>query len=235
MTRALLAFFLMSGLAVLPANAQTPENKTVVNVNFGYQFSRHDFTNTNTFPLFGETGSFEVNPSIGQYGMADFGVRRSVWQQLGVGLEISTFSKTTNTSGTATLPDPLFFNRPNTVGIAASGLKHTEVGIHIPISWTVPVSEKIDLTFFAGPSFVLTTQDVIPSITVTSGVPTATPVSQSATAKGANFGVDATYMITTHIGAGIFLRDVVATAQLESVSNLKVGGAQGGIGLRFGF
>ena len=66
---------------------------------------------------------------------------------------------------------------------------------------------------------------------------TVTPnkVRQSGTAKGGNVGVDASYRFTPRLAGGLFLRFVPATAHLESISNLKVGGGQFGIGLRVNF
>ena len=52
------------------------------------------------------------------------------------------------------------------------------------------------------------------------------------TAKGVNVGADVTYLFTKTLGAGVFARYNGGSVSLDSVSDVKAGGFQLGIGAR---
>jgi hypothetical protein len=80
-------------------------------------------------------------------------------------------------------------------------------------------------------------QDLISRIDIPAGTQAAAPVieTQSKNAVGALVSVDFNYLVTRMIGAGIFIRYAGAKAALDAAPDLKVGGLQGGIGLRLRF
>jgi hypothetical protein len=134
------------------------------------------------------------------------------------------------------IPDPSFFDRPTIVTENTSGLDRSELGVHLQVVWRAPVTDKLDVSFSAGPSFIHLTQQV-----ATASIPAGTQnvdvtqKSESGTALGVNVGVDGSYMFQPQFGAGVFLRYAGGSVDLPAVSNVKVGGFQGGIGLRVRF
>ena len=131
----------------------------------------------------------------------------------------------------------MFFNQPQVTEQTVSDLKHTENAFYVQAVYIIPVTAKIDVALGIGPVFIHVNQDLVSNIDVPAGTQAAVPVveTQSKTAVGISLGFDGTYLFTPRIGAGLFLRYAGASADLGSVSDLSVGGAQVGLGLRVRF
>src|SRR5262249_20652095 len=155
-------------------------------------------------------------------------VRRNLWRKASIGVGVSTFSRTLDdVTGVATIPSPIFFNQPRTITTTTSGLKHSEIAVHLSFGWTFALSDRIDVLIYGGPTAVRVKQDAVPTITVNSNsTVTAVVQEQSGTATGGHIGFDARFRFSEHIGVGIFVRAAPATADLDSIPNLKVGGGQ---------
>jgi hypothetical protein len=119
--------------------------------------------------------------------------------------------------------------------------------------WVVPLRDKYEVAFVAGPSFftvrqtvatVQAPQDIREGVgftTVTINSVSVTDVKDSPV--GVNVGVDGTYWIRTirdiGIGVGGFVRyagaslDLATPGGVERDTELKTGGPQAAIGLRF--
>lgn len=238
MTKTICAFTLLAGLvAAQPASAQTPQAKTVISINIGGNLQKHPFRTGNSFTLFDETATFEASQEVKQGLLFDVSGARTIgWRDLSVSVGVSSFRRSSGASVTSSIPHPLFFDRSRTTTAAVDGLSHSELGIHLAAMWTMPVRRDLEVAFFAGPSFTRVSQKLVQTVTAdTSQVATPVVVSQSGTAPGANIGVDARYTLTSRYSAGMFLRYVQGTVDLESSSNLKVGGTQAGVGLRVRF
>src|SRR5207248_4806384 len=122
------------------------------------------------------------------------------------------------------------------LSIGASGLERTERAVQLQAVWLMPVSDKIDVAWSIGPSFVRVsqqfangtvapeTQNLILSNTTEKG-----------TAKGVNLGFDGNYMFTRRYGVGLFIHYTHGSVDLPSASGVKVGGVQTGLGGRLRF
>jgi hypothetical protein len=156
---------------------------------------------------------------------------------IGVAIGYSSFSSTGSVQGSATVPSPLFFNRNATVTINAADAKRTDRNVYLVLVGFVPITEKVELSAFVGPSITRVQQELIADVSVPAGTQNvvSTIQSQSATSKGVNVGVNATYLVLKQLGAGIFLRYNGGSVDLASVKDVKVGGFQAGIGLRLRF
>lgn len=239
MTKTVCVVTLLTGLALaVPAGAQTPatgQGKTVIAVNVGAHLQKHPFTTANSFPLFGETATFETKQSVNTGLMFDVSGARSIgWRSLSIAAGISVFSKSSNAAVTASIPHPAFFNRFRTTNISTDDLSHSQLGIHISAVWTMPLTQNIDVALAAGPSFTRVSQELVQSVAVDAATQVASPlvVRQTGVAKGGNVGADVRYHITNMYSAGMFVRYVHGTTDLESSANLRIGGAQAGIGIR---
>ena len=100
----------------------------------------------------------------------------------------------------------------------------------------MPLTDKIDATVVAGPSFFRLTQDILDA-TVPSGTQTANvaTLSEKGSSTGGHIGVNLSYMFAPNYGAGVFLRYAGASIDLPSAQDIKVGGLQLGIGARLRF
>ncbi len=228
----------LTGASTVSAQTQpAPATRGFVNVDVGAQPARGTITTSSTFPKHDETATFTSTGGVanGPFFQVAGGV--NVWRSLNVGVGISSFSSKSDSSATVVIPDPLFFNQPRTVTQVSPDLKRREVGVHLMAVWIMPITDKIDLAFSVGPSFIQVTQELVASANVPTGTQTFTPnvTSNSGTAKGANIGVDGSYMVTNRVGIGILLRYAGGSVNLESVSSTKAGGFQAAIGARVRF
>ena len=132
-----------------------------------------------------------------------------------------------------TVPDPLVFGQ-FTVVSAAPSLNHSEFGTHVKIAYVRQINDAINVALSGGPSFVRLSQDIA-GATLAGGVPIVSVVRQTATAVGVNAGIDLSYFFLPRVGGGVFVRYVGAQADLPAASGVKVGGFQGGLGLRLLF
>ena len=217
-----------------------PPSMGFVNVNVGGQAASRSVEVNQTFPLYGETARVTTSESVGSGALFDISGGYRVWRTVTAAIGFSNFSKSSDASGTATIPHPLVFDQPVTVNVSQSGLHHGERAVSVMASWLFPVTNEFDVTFAVGPSIFSATQEVI-SVSVPAGTQNANVSvgSESKTGVGAIFQVDGNYMLRRKWGAawgaGAFLRYAGATVDLPSVPDMKVGGFQLGGGLRARF
>lgn len=228
----LLAGFVLAGSS--PALAQTPAANTVfIDVNGGGQTQSRAINTSASFPIYGETATVNDAQKIASGPIFDISGGYRVWRGLSVGVGFSAFSRTSIGTVIASVPNPIVFNRPLAVTASSGDLKHSELGTHVMAVWFIPVTDEIDVDFFAGPSFIRVQQDVmtasVPPGTQTVNVATTR---QTGTARGGNVGISASYLFSRHYGAGLFMRYAGGSVDLPAVSNLKVGGFQIGGGMR---
>jgi hypothetical protein len=240
MTRNLVMAILFAAAAA-NASAQTQPPPAVlgfVNLNFGAQPSSRDVGTSGSFPLYMENATVTTSQENGGGALFDISGGYKIRPSFGVGLGFTNFSNTSDATVTASIPDPLVFERPLTATQTVSDLEHSERGIHIQAMWFVPVTDKIDVALSVGPTWILVKQDLVTSITVPPGTQTANPVvtNEEATGVGINIGIDGTYLVTRNFGAGLFMRYAGASVDLgETVQDLSVGGFQIGGGVRVRF
>jgi hypothetical protein len=254
MTRPVLFACAVAIAGVSTLSAQTPQAapaspeppRGFVSISAGGQLSGRTLSESGSFTLYDEAGSFTSSTDVSKGLVFDIGGGVAVWKQLSIGAAFSRFSK--NTSGTvaATVPNPLYYDRPRSVTVPVSALVHAENAFHIQAIWQLIAREKCDLSIVGGPSIFSLKTDSVAGVTATEvGAPyttvTVTPTTSSASksAVGVNIGVDATYLVRPRIGIGMFLRYAGASVELPAAgggtTSVKVGGPQIGIGLRYRF
>jgi hypothetical protein len=226
-------------LAQTPAPApSSPNTKLVVSVNFGGQTQAHDFDATVSTPVYGQTAT--ANTSVGVDGgpIFDLNVEYRLSQfmkGLGVGAGFSTFGKTGDLAGVASVPHPVFFNQHASVTIPPQDAKRSERSVYFTVVGNYQVSEFIDFTGFIGPSFLHVEQDVVTGLVVPAGTQDATVTveRQSGNGVGLIAGLDVSYYVTDRIGVGGFLRFNGGSVDLPAIEGLDAGGFQLGLGIRF--
>jgi hypothetical protein len=240
MKAGLLALCVCAG-AARPVAAQTMQwtDKGFVTVNGGVQVGSHDLTTTQTFDLFDESATVTTSSKVKSGGLFDIGAGYRVWENVAVGLTYSFTSSSSDASITGSIPDPIRFDSPRPISASAGGLGHKENALHFNATWVMPVTDKIDVGFSAGPTIFFVKQDVVSSVPTTEPGPTVgTPVisSDTKTTAGLNAGVDVTYLLTKKWGVGGIARYTWGSAKFGSGgSSLTLGGLQIGGGLRMRF
>ncbi len=241
---ALAAGVLLGSTAV---SAQTAEPRRMfLSVNAGAQMQEHSLDSTFTFPIYGQTAAVNTAQNIETGPLFDLSVGATFWNDIGLAFGYTSFKESSDLIGIASIPHPLLLNNPATVEFE-TGAEHREQNIYIVALWFMPITDRLDVAFSAGPSFIRVEQGTLARLDVPEGTQDAIPVieSQSDWATGINIGFDATYLLTrryalfgdygVRIGLGGFIRYNGASATLPSGAEVDAGGFQGGAGLRFRF
>ena len=227
---ALAAGLLLCGAAA--ARAQTPDPRGYAELSIAGQMQSNTVSSSSTFSLFGETGATSFTQTVGNGLVFDGGGGYFVRKNLAIGGSVSVFTRSPTGTVSVAVPDPIAFNS-FTVTSAEPKLTHTELGMHLRLSYRVPITEKIDVTLYGGPSFIRLSKEIATANVVNGAAQIAT-ATQSATGVGAHGGADLAYLVTPRVGGAIFVRYVGATVDLPAAS-VSVGGLQAGLGLRLRF
>jgi hypothetical protein len=243
---------LLSGLAAsAEAQGSWDGRGYYVDVSFGGQAQDETLSGASTFDKYGETGAVASAQSIGGGPFFDIAGGRRVWGNFGLGLAYTLVQTESDAAVSVRVPHPILRNQPREASATISDLEHSEHGVHVQLSWLMPITNEFKLMFMAGPSFFSARQeiaavspedigDVPPFTTVTINNVTKSEVKDSPV--GFNLGVDGTYHLTSRygarIGVGGFLRYTGAGADFQtdgSDGSVRLGGPQAGIGLRLRF
>jgi len=233
----LLLIGFMLGLGSRAGAQGMSEGKVFINVNGGAQTQSRSVENTFSLPVYGQTATVNATATSPSGGFFDLSAGYKVMPSIGIAVGFSTFSGTGTVAGAASVPSPIFFNRPAAVQIPESPAEHKERSVYVLLVGFVPVTDKVDVAPSIGPAFTRVEQSLITAVSIPAGTQNVNPTiqTQSATAKGINVGVDLSYMFIPNVGAGAFMRYISGSADLDSASNLKAAGFQVGVGGRFRF
>ena len=227
--------------APLSVSAQTMQwtDKGYVSVNGGFQVGSHDLNTSASFPLYDETATVTSSQKVKSGGFFDIGGAYRVWgNNLLAGVTYVHTTSEAEVAINASIPDPVFFDRPRTVTSTQSGAKHTENVIHLNAIWMIPVAHKIDVGLFGGPSIFSVKQQTVNTLSVTEPGPVVSaPLSEvKKTSAGFNLGVDLQYLIKNKVAVGGIARYSWASATITGATEkLTLGGFQIGGGVRYRF
>lgn len=228
---------ILAGAGAAMAQPAPPSKNIFVDVNFGLQPSARTFS-VEAFPVvYGEFAVIHANQGVDGSGILDVMAGYRVWRDFSAALGLTT---TLGGGGAASvtggIPHPLFFDR-RVETTQTLEVSHSERSAHLSVMWTSPVTDKIDASVMAGPSYIKVVQDVVSTVTVPPGTQNFTPVmdEQTATAFGFHVGGEITYLIRPRLGVGGLVRFVKAKADLPAVPDLGIAGLQIGGGLRIRF
>ena len=227
-----------------PAAAQAGQRFTI-SVNGGYQPSTTAFDDRVTYDLNRETATVDTDYSVEAGPLFDAGVSLRLWKGLAVGVSFSRFSVDETADVTASLPHPLFFQRPRNITGQPGGLSREETGIHIQAQYQLPPFGPLQVVVGGGPSIIDVKQSIVTDVNYTESFPfdTAEFVGVdsreiSGTAGGFHVGADLRWMFTPNIGVGGLIRFSRGTVDLTVDSRtiqVDAGGFQVGGGIRLGF
>ena len=247
--RSILPAFAALTLLASPAAAQ--DSKVFVNVNFGFQGLKQEFTQTAEFPLYDETATWQAPHDIKGGSIFDIGAGYRVRRNLSLGIAYTARNKRTrDVTLNASVPSPVFTDAFRTGNAGVPGLEHSEQQVHLQALWHVPVTVEFDVTMFAGPSFFRVQDDLVRSVSIAEtsadfssiGLSDVTTVRERNSAVGFNLGIDTRYMFVRNAGLGAMLRYSRGSADLSDPTGaapekltLDAGGLEIAAGLRFRF
>jgi hypothetical protein len=238
---------LVVGTSLAEAQTSVWQDSGYLAVSVGGQVRSRSFTEVSAPEIYDEPASVTVPHEVGAAVLVDVAGGMRVWRNLGIGVGYSRFSDKYTPTLSAKVPNPVVFDNPRDASSSAGEFSHTESVVHLQFLWMMPLSEYIHVAAVVGPSFFSVGQDVVADLTLTEGsqpFSTVTIASVATTdekkwAVGFTAGLDATYLITIRMGAGVFVRYSAASADLPvaggGTTSVAAGGFQVGGGLRVRF
>jgi hypothetical protein len=214
-------------------------------VNGGLQLGTRNFKTSGTIRVNAEDGTYATEHVLKSGVMLNVNGGYTLWKQMGVGVGIAKFSTTTPASLNGAVPHPFFFNKPRPVAGPVSGLSRDELAIHLQARLVTPVTPRLQLTLFGGPSFFQVRQGLVSAFTWKDEYPydqatlaTTQTASGSSSTLGFNAGGDVAFFLGRALGVGGSLQISRASLDLTSGNahaTIGAGGVQAGGGLRLRF
>lgn len=229
------ACVLVVAAAPAVARAQTPSARAYLNVDIGAQPQQRTFTTATSLSVYDESATVNTTQGVRNGPVFEISGGYYLTPRFAIGAGFSAFGRDGSGSLTASVPDPIFFDRPTTLTSSASALSHRERGVDVQAVWLVPLADHIDMALSAGPSFIRVAQDIATANIAAGQAITTANRTERGTAIGANAGVDFSYLFTPGVGVGLFARYAGGSVDLPSVSGLHVGGFRTGLGARLRF
>jgi len=245
MTTPKLAVFL--AVAASFAGSARAEDRIRIIVNGGWTSASTDLSESRPYTEFAETGSIGADYGLKSGFTFDGGVQFQVFKNLGLYAAYSSTSGDETGRFRASLPHPLYLNRPRTLEGDLSGLSSKESASHLDLAlgqskgaWDYAVFAG--LSRFSVEASVLDTvrySHAYPYDTVTLTSAAGRPVKDSPTGFNAGGRLDYRFGSARRVGFGVQLRYSTATAKLPTADGktltLDLGGLSGGGGLRLYF
>ena len=234
----------------VPATAQMPFElleDLAIQFNGALQLGGQEFGERVTFTAYDEQALFDGSHVRDRSAWSfDVGASLRVWRRVALGATFTRFTHIDLAVVTGRVPHPFITDQFRLAPAQLLQLEHRERMTHLQILWTQPVWNRLDVTFSLGPSLIQVTQGVVTGIELsevaapytTIRVDAVTASEQVVNSVAGHVGVDATYMITPQIGAGLFLRYVGGSAYIPTLGgdvSVDIGGVQTGGGIRVRF
>ena len=217
-----------------------------INVNGSVQTDDRVVTQSLAAGLYDETAVYESTMTSPGGTVLDAWAGVRVWGNVGVGLGGTVLNARGTTAISGSVPSPLFKNRPRSAALERAGLNHQQIGVHLPLVYMLPVSERVHVAVSAGPSWFRLRHDALATVTLSDEVAPYTAVDftdftatvEEGSGIGYNAALDVTYLLTRYFGVGLFLRYTGGSVEMpfpDGPQSVEVGGMQAGAGLRLRF
>ena len=245
------------GVLASPANAQAQRDparvspavsapRVVIDVSAGVQGSGPAVTDRLEFESNVETAGIDVRYPSASSTVLSGGVGVRVWKQLGLGVSVSSATRSGSADLDGRIPHPFFFGQPRTLTGSPSGMERTESAAHLQVLFAVPVSRRFVLTLSGGPTLMRLEQSLVSEVRYEDTYPfdavkftTARTERKKASAGGFNAGADVRWMLTRTLGFGALVRYASANVDVGVAGGqtlrIRAGGIQAGGGVRVVF
>lgn len=232
-----------------PVSAQSSVPRGWIEVRIGQATPAEiTLTTTYTFQKYSEAASIRTTYLIDTVPVVEGGAGYMLNDLLGIGVSMGGATHRNPASLSATIPSPLFFNRPGTGTTETTDkLTRRELYTNVQAVGLVPLrSERIQLRVLAGPSRISLKGDVTTDVRYTqvasasTNVVTITGFSQktvSDSAWGFNAGGDVVYLVSRRagvVGGAKLIYGTVLVEDQNALSDAAVRVSSGGIQLRAG-
>lgn len=235
----------LAGIVGLSSSVQGQE-RVRISVNGGVQAGSQTVNQDFSVPVNLEQASITHDIDLSSRPMFDIGGSYHLTRGLWAGVALSYGSRSVDGQASASIPHPLFFNRPRDISGTVDDLTSRETSVHISAMYLVPLSDKLDLTVFGGPSYFRIKQGLITDVDYTESYPydtaafsSSATVTASESTWGFHLGADVTWKLSRMFGIGGVIRyshgSTTLTADPGNEASIDVGGVLLGGGLRLRF
>lgn len=234
-------------LLPLAAHAEdtTPRGRVTLFGNGVFAAKSLAFAQTRSFTEFAETAKADASYAADSAPGFDVGVQFDVTRHIGLRASAARTRRDRKATFAASLPHPLYFDRPRMASGNLPDTKMTETGGHLDLVLMTSAG-KLDVSVWGGVSVYKVETTLLDAVQYSHSYPydsvtiTATPTSAVRdTPKGFNVGAGFDYRLARHFGLGAQLRYGSAKAKFAPGGSTQVeieaGGVQAGGGLRLYF
>lgn len=246
------------GIAGSPSHSNVPEElrpkpttevrkpRVFVGIGAAGQFSTVKFTDRVNFQLYQASGQYQADYHTQNAWALDASLGVRLGPKFLLAFGYFSVSPQTTASAVAKVPHPLNSNQPRTASVSNVSVARGESDFSLQITYLIPISRRVDLAIYGGPSAFYLRQDLISELTYRESYPYDTVAIDSVTTTrktkvglGGHVGGDVTVMLWRFVGVGIGGRYARANLNLPSAGTgsipVDVGGLQvnGGVRLRF--
>jgi len=222
-----------------PALAQMQwTDRGFINVSGGVQTGTSDVGNTVKFDIYGEEATLVTAQDVKGGAFFDVQAGYRVWRNLAVGASYTFGQSKSDASIAGNIPDPILYSNLRPASVSVADLNHRETWIAGLLTWGMPITDKLDVLFSAGPAFVTVEQELPTGTTVSEPGPTLANVTAtkfSESGVGFVVGGDVRFMVTRRIGVGLLAKFAAAKVDLTDDVKMDAGGFQIGGGVRVRF
>ncbi len=215
-----------------------------VSVNGMYEAGTTRYATTTLQDINQETTRITASHEVGPRPAFDFAAGGRLKGSFGVGFSLTYLEGTEDARVTGAIPHPFYFNQPRPLD-AATPLERDDLAVHLHAMWLLPLTRRVQMTVFGGPTWFRVNQSRIASLSVddrypfdTVGLGVVTRGTQQASHVGFNAGFDTSYFFTRSLGVQgtvRYARGTVTLGPSDRPATLDVGGLQTGGGLRIRF
>lgn len=207
------------------AFAQSLGDRGFISINGGYRVNSRDFQDGGTFPANAEEGRFDSDYTVASGPVFDVAGGVLVKPTLGVGAGVSRYSRSTPIAFGGSVPHPFFFDRSRPVSSTVTGLTREELAVHVQAHGVFPVSRRLHVTLFGGPSYFRIAQGVVTGFAYSDTYPydeasfqRAETVNATRWTVGFNAAGDIAMFFTPRVGVGFSAQYTGATVDLPSAT-----------------
>ena len=233
--------------AVLGPSLLHAEDRVRVILNAAYSPTTRSFSQTLTYIEYLETATVAAQYETKSALSPDMGVQVQAFRKLGVFVAFTSTHRDENASFSASLPHPLYLDRPRSLEGDLSGYRYQERAFHVDLAFG-GASGHIDYALFAGASLFSVEADLVDTVRYDQTYPYDTVTLREAPSRvvknnptGFNVGgrLDYRFGHSGRFGLGVQLRYSSAKAKLKASEtgtvNVDAGGLQAGAGARLYF
>lgn len=192
--------------------------------------------------LYQETAEITATQEIGKRPVYDVTAGGRLKGNLGMGFAVSYAKADDAAAITAAIPSPFYFNRPRTLE-APTTLERTDLMLHLAAMWLLPLSDRVQMTVFGGPTWFQVKQQAIKSLVIDDvfpfenvGLIGVERDRKTVSTWGFNAGFDVSYFFSKNVGVQGLVRYSQGKGTVSATgvdTDITVGGTQAGAGLRF--